>query len=488
MLPALLPLLILILVRWVFLDARVIHHDEAVNGWFIDGLLQRGYYVYDPQNYHGPLFFYWTALSEMIFGRSVVALRIPAVLFGSLLTLAPFLFRRWIGVPAAFLASCMLAVSPAMVFFSRYAIHETAFAFFEALFLAVWLHCRTDGWSRNRAVALGLVLGLMAGIKENFVILGAAVLFSEWALAVFHRREGRVPGLFPVIRDAGFWRFWGVAAATAALVIVVTFTGGFQDGEGVRKFFEAFLKWMHTGTRGNGHEKPFYYWLQLMGRYEWAAFLGLLMVPFFFKRANDPLRLIGLTGSALLLVYSLVSYKTPWCLLSFHWTFVIFGSALFVQVAEDRIHRAGVRLFLLAGIVGSIHQAVDVAFLNPEQDGHPYIYGQTYPDLIAPVERILERFREHPAGTEDLRVQVLSGSTWPLPFLLGGMRKAGYYSEANAPPVLDADFVIMDENLLERFSRRLKGAYSHECVRSRQWAQKMCFFTRLPDTKGPSDR
>jgi uncharacterized protein (TIGR03663 family) len=471
MLAALLPLLILILLRLLFLEARPIHHDEAVNGWFIDGVLQKGFFSYDPQNYHGPLFFYWTALAEKIFGRNLTSLRIPAVLFGSLLTLIPLLFRRWIGLSASFLSSFLLAISPAMVFFSRYAIHETAFVFFEALFFVLWLQVREDGWSWRRAFGLGLTLGAMAGLKENFVIFCAAILLSEVVLMILTRERGAGMALRQ-------WKFFMVSFGVAAILIVLAFTGFFQDPAGVRKFFEAFVSWTRTGTQGNGHEKPFWYWLALMTKFEWPALLGFLVFPVGFRAATRSVRMLGLTGGLLLLIYSLIRYKTPWCILSFSWIFTILSAAFLLHWLQGR-WRVLVAVFLAGGAGWSLYQSVDAAYLNPDQDGHPYIYGQTYSDLIPPVEKILDRVRGPSAGTEGLRVQVVSRVTWPLPYLLGELKRVGYYTEANVPAVLDADVLILDENLIEGFSSRISGGYQRECVRSRQWASRMCFFTRI---------
>ena len=70
MIVRLIPLLILVLFRFYDLGARPIHHDESVNGWFVDGILAKGFYSYDPQNYHGPFFFYILTLFEKIFGTS----------------------------------------------------------------------------------------------------------------------------------------------------------------------------------------------------------------------------------------------------------------------------------------------------------------------------------------------------------------------------------------------------------------------------------
>ncbi|NDF14426.1 hypothetical protein EB061_03785 [bacterium] len=76
---------------------------------------------------------------------------------------------------------------------------------------------------------------------------------------------------------------------------------------------------------------------------------------------------------------------------------------------------------------------------------------------------------------------MVSRVTWPLPYLLGELKKVGYFTEANAPAVLDGDVVVLDENLIGSFSSRFSGKYQKDCFRSRQWASRMCFFHRSPD-------
>jgi uncharacterized protein (TIGR03663 family) len=480
MILALVPLVILVLLRFWGLDLRPVHHDEAVNGWFVDGLYARGYYQYDPANYHGPLYFYVVALFGKIFGRNISALRVPPVLFGAALTFVPFVFRRWIGFRAAWISTAVLVVSPAMVFFSRYSIHETAFALSCVLFLRVWLVAREPGATKGTWILLGVMLGLMATLKENFTVFGAALFMAEAVMAVQNR------GL-PRKMDRVFFRGIGIAVAVASLLVVVFFTGFFQDRDGVMKFFSAFLKWSETGSKGNGHEKPFLYWITLLAQLEWPALLGLFagfVIPFLksgFARIN------AWTGTFLWLIYSLVSYKTPWCVLSFLVFLVInFGisaDAILSALAPKKKNSSPFKRNVFAGflISGSIflgYQAFEVSWLNPDQDGHPYIYGQTYRDFTGPVDRILSSIRATPGGLEKTRVQVISSFTWPLPYLLGEVRQTGYYGESNVPSVLDADYLLIDENLLPKFESRITGDYARETVRARQWASRMVFFTR----------
>ncbi|MBU6155133.1 MAG: hypothetical protein KGP28_12590, partial [Bdellovibrionales bacterium] len=279
-----------------------------------------------------------------------------------------------------------------------------------------------------------------------------------------------------------------VAIGTAMVIIMVFFTGFFQDGSGILKFFTAFLKWFQTGTKGNGHEKPFFYWVELFVRFEWPALIGLMASPVLPFLRSGFVRINAWCGVFLMLVYSLVAYKTPWCVLSFIvFLLISFGIAMDEVLLRLELGKRGsgilarnslaALLVMGGGYLG--YRALDVAYLNPDQDEHPYIYGQTYHDFIVPVNRLLEQLRAKPEGMENVRIQVLSTFTWPLPYLLGEVKQIGYYGESNAPSELDADYLLIDENLLSKYENRIKGSYNRETVRTRQWAPKMVFLTKV---------
>jgi predicted membrane-bound mannosyltransferase len=58
-----------IVYRFWALDLKPPHFDEGINGWFTDQLISRGFYNYDPTNYHGPLHFYILMITKLLFGR-----------------------------------------------------------------------------------------------------------------------------------------------------------------------------------------------------------------------------------------------------------------------------------------------------------------------------------------------------------------------------------------------------------------------------------
>ena len=117
---------------------KPMHHDEGVNGFFLTDLYRNGKYHYDPTNYHGPTLYYFSlavaAINGVLFGKeaglSTFSVRLTTVLFGLGTVWLIFALRKKLGDVATLTAAALLAVSPGMVFISRYFIHEMLFAFF----------------------------------------------------------------------------------------------------------------------------------------------------------------------------------------------------------------------------------------------------------------------------------------------------------------------------------------------------------------------
>jgi uncharacterized protein (TIGR03663 family) len=466
-----LPILILALFRFWDLGARPIHHDEAVNGWFVDGIFSRGYYSYDPQNYHGPFFFYVLTLFEKLFGRSVEVMRATTVLAGAAVTLSPWLFRRWIGETAAWVAAAVLAVSPAMVFFSRYAIHEMFFMLAIILFFYNWLRVREEGFHLRSVLGFGLTFGLLASIKENFVLYGGSIILAESIIWATDRRP-------PVRLDRKFWAGLGSGFAIGAVFIVLCYTAFFMDGDGVRKFIQAFELWSDTGSKGNGHQKPWSYWIGLLADFEWGLLLGLIVLPFYAIRGSGAIRLLAWSSAIHFAVYSIVAYKTPWCMLSFAWGLALLAGVVLASGLAWKSGKfiSGAALMIVTLKSGS--QAWDVAWKDPDQDGHPYIYGQTYRDLVDQSDAMWAEINSRPGLKDTFRVQVVSSFTWPLPYLFGGIQLTAFHGRDNAPPVLDADWIWMDQTFESELGPRLNGTYTRTEVRSRQWASSMVVFRK----------
>ena len=117
------------------LSMRPMHTDEAVHADKFRMLLEDGVYEYDPHEYHGPTLNYFTLIPARLSGANKyteiteVTLRIVPVVFGTLLVLLIAGLARGLGF-AAVVAAVLAALSPAMVFYSRYYIQEMLLACF----------------------------------------------------------------------------------------------------------------------------------------------------------------------------------------------------------------------------------------------------------------------------------------------------------------------------------------------------------------------
>ena len=120
---------IAIFLRFYDLARKPFHHDEGVNGFFLTTLFRDGVYKYDPANYHGPTLYYIALAFAKTFGLESVPVRASVAVFGVLIVIMAMFLRRYIGRIGSLFAALLLALSPGMVFISRYFIHEIFFVF-----------------------------------------------------------------------------------------------------------------------------------------------------------------------------------------------------------------------------------------------------------------------------------------------------------------------------------------------------------------------
>lgn len=115
--------------RFIALDLKPFHHDEGVNGFFLTTLFRDGVYKYDPANYHGPTLYYIALAFAKVFGLETVPVRASVAVWGVLTVVLCFYLRSYIGKTGSLFAGLFVAISPGMVFISRYFIHEIFFVF-----------------------------------------------------------------------------------------------------------------------------------------------------------------------------------------------------------------------------------------------------------------------------------------------------------------------------------------------------------------------
>lgn len=438
-------LLLAAVLRLWALDIKAPHFDEGINGWFADKLRENGFFSYDPTNYHGPWHFYVLFVSQSLLGRNIWTLRLPVVAASLLCIPVLFGFSRWFGRNAVRWAALAFAVSPACVFYGRYSIHEPWFVLFSMVFLwgaiSLWLERGRPGlW----AFSLGLT-GMLLN-KETYVIHGmslalAALVFVFWK---------RVSPLRPAPERATV-RTWtardlGMALGVSMFLLIFFYSGNFFHPAGLLGPGQTLAAWVRTGVAGNGHEKsafevlPFvnYYWLALLARYEWPILVGLVWSLRYAWPSPAAPRLLAIYAAGTLLAYSLVPYKTPWCVLSILWPWLLFFGA-----AIEASQRQGPRLLAAVLLLVSMIMSLRLNFRDYENDAEPYVYVQTYRSLSTLTDPLLH------AAANDPRFYQASGaicleSYYPLPWILGDFPNVGYY---NKPPtgLNGKDFIVVTE-------------------------------------------
>jgi len=445
---------------WV-LDLRPPHFDEGVNGWFADQMTEKGFYRYDPANYHGPLHMYATFVSQTLGGRNLWALRLPAVLASLLTIWAIWRFWEFFGVRAAGMAAAFAAVSPGFVFFGRYAIHESWMAFF----LAVTLHGILGVWQRGSRRDLYWLCAGVAGMvltKETYVI----------HLVAFGAAFGVLWGWQKVIDSEppcpmAPWHFWagdiarGVGVAVA--VVLLFYSGFLLDVKSVSGLWKTFGYWFHTGVvDGAGHGKPMYYWLVLMMLWELGALVGFLACFYYIGRSDARVRWLAIVAGGTLLAFSFIPYKTPWCMVSIIVPFLLVaGVFLASRPIFVWLPVGGVVCF-----VGLLQSCLlnffwydsdrNPSFLDRNANRPSYVYVHTYKEIYTAVAPLLDKARRD-ASFYHAPGYVLMKSEYPLPWMLGDFTNIAYTEDENQ---LDAPaFVICEREKAEGVLAELRGEY-----------------------------
>ncbi len=213
--------------------SRPFHHDESQDAYFSYTFFKDfDSYQYNPL-LHGPVRFYLTALNYRIFGDSDLTARLAPAYMGTLLVALPYLLRAHLGRVAALAAGVILAVSPSLLYFSRFAREDIYLA---ALTLALFVACfRFVERPRTITLALiGALISLCFATKESGLVLVAFVgIFFLLTVVVQGVRARRAEGSFAdgevltAIRTV-HWSGWVYGIAAMLAVYSLLFTVFFQ--------------------------------------------------------------------------------------------------------------------------------------------------------------------------------------------------------------------------------------------------------------------
>lgn len=477
------------------LDARPLHNDEGINAYKLVELWETGKHTYDPHEFHGPTLYYfslpflWLSSARDATELTEITLRLVPLVFGTGLILLLLPLAGGLARSATIWAAILLAVSPAMVFYSRYFIHEMLLVFFTLFTLAAgwrYVETRRSLW----AALAGLGLGLMYATKETFVLsvaaMGLATLATVWWNDWRRRRSAVAPGETATLQTSPFTlrpflAFWnGRHVALAVLVAVVVslllFTSFFTNARGPLDSVLTYLPWLERAGGQSPHIHPwtFYFerlfWFQQPKGPLWSEGLILVLAVVGMAVAFCSNRtLIGnatlarfLTFYTMILtgIYTVISYKTPWCLLNFQLGMILLagiGAAALWQLCRRKLTAIIVAATLFAGTAHLTWQAWHASQTHAADRRNPYVYAHTSPNMLKLVERVEAIARMAPAGHETV-IKVFSPDSYlPLPWYLRRFAHVGWWD--GVPPDPYAPIIIASPKLQARLDDESDKAY-----------------------------
>lgn len=462
----LLAILAALLFRFAGLGLRPMHHDEANQALKFAALLEQGEYRYDKEDHHGPSLYYLSLPFARVFGANTLAslseksLRLVPAFFSIVTILLLLILTPALGRAAVFWSALCLAVSPVVVYFSRFYIQETLLVFFVTGFIAfLWRYIMQPSW--GWALGAGIFAGMMYATKETSVIAFGAIAVAL-ALALILRKGERRKEERAQKKDVNkkeekqknkiesLLVHLILALAAAFLTSLLLFTSFFQNSKGFLDSLLTFRIYFIRAGEGGFHIQPWSYYFQILAfskgaaKLFWSeAFILVLAVAgsvaaFKVRRLKQPdrsfLQFSFFYTVAATAAYSVIPYKTPWNLLPFYIGFVLLagrGAALILEACPKKYGRALILLMLSAGFLNLAAQSYRANFIFPADPRNPYVYAQTTPDFLKLIRRVEDLAFFDPDGKQMLIKVVASPyETWPLPWYLRDFGRVGYWKNA----------------------------------------------------------
>lgn len=468
--------------RLPLLDARPMHGDEANQAVKAGILLDTGEYAYDPVEHHGPTLYYFALPIAWISGADTFAnttewsFRTVPLLFGVGIILLLIPLRVTLGTTTVGIAAVFTAVSPAMVFYSRYYIQEmllVCFAF--GVIVCGWRYLtnRSMAW----AVATGFFAGLAHASKETCIIAFAGMVFAALPTALLRKwlggRESRgvEPDAFRISHVLAF-------ALVAVAISIAFYSSFFTHPRGIVDSVLTYANYFQKADSSHIHDKPWHYYFQLLaythrtpkpvfseGLILGLGIIGMIAAVAGLRKKRDPrtyfLVFLTLYTVFVAAVYSYIPYKTPWNALNFLQPLIVLAGAGAVWIVTKLRYRALRTIAVVALAAGTVQlgmQAYRAAYVFDADVRNPYVYAHTSSAFMQIVQRVEDISAVSPEG-RDMLIRVISpnGDYWPLPWYLRKFTRVGYWT--TIPEEADASIILAPAKIKNAIDPHLKRKY-----------------------------
>ncbi|WP_129626039.1 flippase activity-associated protein Agl23 [Candidatus Oscillochloris fontis] len=220
------------------LDRMAMHHDESIHAWsswrFYTGAgsfscwggATAPTYCYDPV-YHGPVLYILTFAAYFLFGDGDAQARLPMALAGVGMVASAWWLRPLLGRRGALIAAALLAFSPSLLYFTRFARHDGLMVLWEIwMFIGAmrWLESGKARWLYLVAAAVALAIGTHELYYILFFIFGVFLVMRLLSESRFSR-----------------YLHWGLIAVFALCLVLMVLNPPLPVGQGLYLGEKAFL-------------------------------------------------------------------------------------------------------------------------------------------------------------------------------------------------------------------------------------------------------
>ncbi|MEM2925675.1 MAG: TIGR03663 family protein, partial [Methanocellales archaeon] len=436
-------------------------------------------YVYDP-TYHGPFQFYLTRAIFSIAGASDFTARLLPISFGVLLVALAFGLRKQLGKAGYLTLAFFLAISPSMLYYSRFFRNDIYVAAFS---LAI-LICALKYAENQKAIYLylaGTAAALSLAAKENtyisiFIFLSFALLYflnekynlkAKASLILFGESDRTKPPAFPKLEFKAIALAVLIAAAIYSLLLS-NFFFKIENLLGIESFdpvmrlpapLRAVVTWILTHGKGR-ISGPFYYYLPFLFLYELPIVIFAIAGSLHYLKSKNLFMIFTVYWAvASFLIYSYIQEKVPWLILH-----VLLPQCIIAaSYIGKEIERHSKRTFLIFLILTSflIYSSLNLNYLNSYNPQEPLVYVQTSGD----VKRVMNKIQVLSNNSRHVPITIVANDYWPFPWYLREYTNVNYGGN-----YYHASFIISSELEGIAMEKELSGkGYLKEEFNLREW-------------------
>ena len=418
------------------LDNRPAHFDEG-GGHSIGAraLLERGEYIYNP-DFHGPFLYHITALFFFLFGMSDITLRITQALFGIATVAIVWLLKDYVKKETLLAFSLLLALSPSLVYYSRFAVHDSYFVFFTtACIVFLYLYSKTE--KKRYLYLFSASLAFLFTVKENAYIT-LAVLAAYFGLEFLIELFSTKGSISKRLKKNSYlsWLKNNKKAIAISLVIFLSifstlYTSFFRYPQNfVTAVKEPFIHWFTKTRTQKGFFQPYSFYLRILEEYDTAIFLfGLagIALPMFVN--NKYTRFASIFAALNLIIYLSIPYKEPNNVVHIVLPLAISAAALIEHLNGNTKRYVFIALLLIS--IYSLYITWQTSFIRYADEENYLVYVQTVDD-IKPMLKMVERITKEKG--KGIRIVVnIPETEYPLSWYFRDYKNVNYFSERIGP-------------------------------------------------------